>query len=223
MGKEQKSLINLTHWNMAPDFTGDEITALVLGEDPTLSDFKKNKGGPLYRKLEKCYNALQRWHDLDDSAPFNWQEIGVSCKDEMLHNIDVEERLSHFDSDDADNRSKWLASEEHSGFAAQRFARAEVARWLSFCGIQSVYQFSGGKSAEEPLSTKERNTLLKMIVGMAIGGYKYGPKSKNNGPAIEEIREDLDAEGIPLSDDTIRNYLKEAVETVLNGKKVDQK
>ncbi len=164
--------------------------------------------------------AIKCW--ADDHAPLKWHEIGVANKNELLHSVGMEDGLSHFDPDDADNRSRWLASDEYSGFATQRFSRAEVARWLTACGIPSVFQFIGGKPKQESLSTKERNTLLKMIVGMAIRAYKYEPKSKNNGVAIEEIRQDLEEKGIPLSDDTIRNYLKEAVETVLDGKKVDQ-
>lgn len=214
MGKEQNLLVNLTHWTMASDFTGNEITALVMGEDPTLSDFSKNRGGPLYRKLENSYNALRRWHDLDDRAPLKWQEIGVASEDEMLHSINVEKRLSHFDPDDAYNRSKWLASDEHSGFATQRFSRTEVARWLTACTIQSAYKFIGGKSTDESLSTKERNTLLKVIVGMAIKGYAYDPASAKN-DAPKEIETDIAKLGISVTDDTIRKYLKEAVETIL--------
>ena len=214
MGKEQNSLVSLTHWNMAPDFTGDEITALVLGEDPSHSIFIKNRDGPLYRKLKVSYNASRRWHDLDERAPLKWHELGVASEDELLHSVAVEEGLSHFDPDDAYNRSKWLASDEHSGFATQRFARAEVARWLTACGIQSAYKFISGKPTEEPLSTKERNTLLKMVVAMAIKGYSYDPASAKS-EAAKEIETDIDALGMSVSDDTIRKYLKEAVATVL--------
>jgi hypothetical protein len=217
MGKEQKSLVSLINWNLAPDFSGDEITALVLGEAPTLSNYTNNRGLPLYRKLENSYNAFRRWHDLDGRVPVKWQEIGVSSKDEMLYSIDVEERLSHFDPDDADNRSKWLASDEHSGFASQRFTRTEVARWLTACGIQSVYKFIGGQSTDESLSTKERNTLLKIIVGMAIKGYAYDPASAKN-DAPKEIESDIAKLGMSVTDDTIRKYLKEAVEMILQKK-----
>jgi hypothetical protein len=219
MAKPQNSMANLEHWNVVSDFTGGEVTALVLGNDPSNANCPVSEGTPLYRKLDIAYNASRRWHALDDSALVLWEEIGVSRKEELLQSIGVGQALLHFDPDDSENLARWLASDEHSGFSTQRFARAEVARWLTVCEIPSVYKFTDSKfSKAESLSQKERHTMLKLIVAMAIRGYKYDPDSTNNGKAIGEIQEDLDIKGIPLSDDTIRNYLKEAVATVLPGK-----
>jgi hypothetical protein len=51
--------------------------------------------------------------------------------------------------------------------------------------------------------------MLKAIFGMAVRGYAYNPSDKRS-KAVGEIVSDLELEGIPLSDDTIRRYLKEA-------------
>jgi hypothetical protein len=69
-------------------------------------------------------------------------------------------------------------------------------------------------SAEKSLSTRERDTLLKLVVGMAIKGYTFDPKAgRSNVPA--EIASDLEKLGIGLSDDTVRKWLKEASNSVL--------
>lgn len=69
---------------------------------------------------------------------------------------------------------------------------------------------------ESALSTTERNTLLKLTVGMAIKGYGYDPRaSKSASP--KEISDDLAELGIGVSDDTVRKYLRRAAETVLPG------
>jgi hypothetical protein len=34
--------------------------------------------------------------------------------------------------------------------------------------------------SEKPLGTKERDSLLKLVIGMAIGGYRYDPKAKRS-------------------------------------------
>lgn len=67
---------------------------------------------------------------------------------------------------------------------------------------------------DKPLSTTERSSLLKLVIGMAIRGYGYDPKAKKN-KATNEIAVDLEHLEIHLSDDTIRSYLREAAETVL--------
>jgi hypothetical protein len=58
------------------------------------------------------------------------------------------------------------------------------------------------------LSTRERDTLLKMVIGLAIGGYRYDPKLARS-PVIPEIANDLDKAGVRVSDDTVRKYLRE--------------
>ena len=64
-------------------------------------------------------------------------------------------------------------------------------------------------SMEKSLSTKERETALKLIIGMAVAGYKYDPKAPRNS-ATTEITADLEKLGLGLDQDTVRNWLKEA-------------
>ncbi len=37
---------------------------------------------------------------------------------------------------------------------------------------------SKGLESKKPLHTKERETLLKLVIGMAVSGYSYDPQSK---------------------------------------------
>ncbi|MEY8689642.1 MAG: hypothetical protein AB9M53_07165 [Leptothrix sp. (in: b-proteobacteria)] len=68
------------------------------------------------------------------------------------------------------------------------------------------------------IGTREKDTLLKLVIGMALAAYKYDPSSgKSHVPA--EIASDLQGLGIPMTDDTVRKWLKEARDTVLQGKK----
>jgi hypothetical protein len=62
------------------------------------------------------------------------------------------------------------------------------------------------------LSTKERTTALKLILGMAMGGYAYNPKRR--GPAVSDILSDLERRGLAVSEQTIRDWLNEALEEV---------
>lgn len=62
---------------------------------------------------------------------------------------------------------------------------------------------------EKPQSTRERIGMLKVIYAMAIRGYGIDPAAKRS-KLVPEIAGDLAREGLSLSDDTIRRYIKEA-------------
>jgi hypothetical protein len=63
--------------------------------------------------------------------------------------------------------------------------------------------------SDRPLGARERESLLRLIVGMAIKGYAYNPKAAKN-TATKEIADDLRLLGLALDEDTIRKYLSEA-------------
>lgn len=67
------------------------------------------------------------------------------------------------------------------------------------------------KPKANELKTREKETLLKMIGGMAMKGYGYDPKAAKN-QAVTEIADDLAGLGVPLDADTVRKWLKQAVE-----------
>lgn len=110
------------------------------------------------------------------------------------------------------------------------FEPAAATRWAK--GKFSAFPFSasdfdGGELAVErkmnvpasrdDLGTRERDTLLKLVIGMAVEGYRYSPGAvRNEAPA--EIASDLAKHGLSITDDTVRKWLKEAAEKVLPNK-----
>lgn len=67
------------------------------------------------------------------------------------------------------------------------------------------------KAAAKPPGAKERNTFLKLVLGMAVMGYGYASQAARSKTA-KDIAGDLEELGIPLDEDTIRSKLKEAVD-----------
>lgn len=61
------------------------------------------------------------------------------------------------------------------------------------------------------IQSRERSTLYKLLIGMAIDGYGYNPDAAKS-PFPKELEGVLDRLGISVSDDTIRKKLKEASE-----------
>ena len=74
---------------------------------------------------------------------------------------------------------------------------------------------------EKGLATRERESLLKMLIGMALKGYAYDPNLPRN-TATAEIAEDLNSIGIGLDPDTVRKWLKEAADLLPRDDRTDQ-
>ena len=66
---------------------------------------------------------------------------------------------------------------------------------------------------EKPLSTREKHSLFKLVIGMAMMGYKYDPTAKKN-VAVADICDDLKKLEIRLDNDTVKKWLDEAAKTV---------
>lgn len=62
---------------------------------------------------------------------------------------------------------------------------------------------------QRPIKTRERDTLLKLIIGMAVEQYGFDPKSKRN-EATGNIQSDLESCGLSMDADTILKKLREA-------------
>ena len=93
-----------------------------------------------------------------------------------------------------------------------------VIRTYEILALQSRLD---GKALDKPLANNERNTLLKLVIGMAIKGYNYDPAaSKSTTP--KEIADDLAGLGMTITDDTVRKYLKQSADTVLPKKQRQQ-
>ncbi|KQU01603.1 hypothetical protein ASG68_07625 [Rhizobium sp. Leaf453] len=71
------------------------------------------------------------------------------------------------------------------------------------------FQTESNGRPDKVFGSRERESLLKLAIGMAMGGYGYNPKSAKNA-ATSEIETDLATRGISLDADTIRKYLNEA-------------
>ena len=78
--------------------------------------------------------------------------------------------------------------------------------------LQAELQGERAKSAATlpvPISERERESLLKLVIGMAKGGYGYDPKAPRSTTA-KDVASDLLLNGVPLSEDTVRKYMREA-------------
>jgi hypothetical protein len=78
----------------------------------------------------------------------------------------------------------------------------------NLCDLEMKHPHQQSGEQETALSGKGRQTALKLIIGMAIGGYGYDPK-KSRSSVVPEIVDDLLKQGIHLTDETVRHWLHE--------------
>ncbi|MBI1301935.1 MAG: hypothetical protein GC137_09810 [Alphaproteobacteria bacterium] len=69
------------------------------------------------------------------------------------------------------------------------------------------------------LHPKEKETLLKIVLGLALTNYEFDPKSSRNSTA-REIADDLSLHDISVDEDTVRKWLKESIEFLPRDKDV---
>jgi hypothetical protein len=85
---------------------------------------------------------------------------------------------------------------------------------LGFTGTDlTVFEASllGMGKAEKPLNHKERQSLLTMLIAMAVDYYGYAP-SQNKSPTTSDIVQAVEKLGLSIDADTVRKWLKEAAE-----------
>ncbi|AWN44003.1 hypothetical protein DK389_30245 [Methylobacterium durans] len=121
------------------------------------------------------------------------------------------------------NRLSQALRARDMGHLGDRNVPTDFIRWakslsLSFAPevAQAVINNSKTKkianqSSEDGLNPKVRQTLLKLVLGMAAAYHGYNPK-KPCGSVPGEIKRELDRVGIKLDVDTIRKWLAEAAD-----------
>ena len=131
---------------------------------------------------------------VQDSEGVSWK-IMEHFDDESLKHIDPEKKLKAYDV------GKYFPSGEWPEISELGFTKSDLE------AFENSLQPKEGKQ----VSTRERQTLYKMIIGMAKDGYGYDPAASRS-PFPKELEGILDRLGISVSDDTLREKLKEASE-----------
>ncbi len=68
-------------------------------------------------------------------------------------------------------------------------------------------------SSSKGLSSQERQTLLKLIAGMASEQYRFDPHQQRS-EAIKNIQDDLERVGLPMDAKTVRKWVRQAAELI---------
>lgn len=184
------------YWAKMPNWSNQEAAALFLGCNPDklAASFERSYGEasrvarPYESLLELAERSVEtRWTDL---SPREWIEWAKSRDIPIPTPLDA-------------------AVARYEGLAAP----GKSAESTRIADLESELATLKALLAEMPkaIGTRERDSMLKLIIGMAVAGYTYDPKA-NRGSAVPDIVADLAKHGVALSDETVRQYLKKAAE-----------
>lgn len=219
------------HWSRASHWSLDEAIALSFGKAPEVVKWKflepLRSQSPFafqYGRLLDLAERAKAWEKLFDPVL-----PGIFIAWARENEIQFPQELEDAVRARGNNVASWKTHYDEMKrmydelLVAARKARSdaeEVVRQISAQRDDALHrlQLAEQKAASSdldvvarPFSTRERDSLLKLIIGMAAGWYGYDPSAKKS-DKVSEIAADLERAGVALDVDTVRKWLKAAAE-----------
>lgn len=104
----------------------------------------------------------------------------------------------------------WKSLYETASAALKAQEAATTSAMETVALLQEELAKTRGAIAQS-LGTRERESLLKLVIGMAKQGYSYDPAALRS-DRVPEIVDDLERCGVAMSADTVRKYLRQGAE-----------
>jgi hypothetical protein len=200
---------NYRFWARAKVWTKEECLALALGAEPIyeapddpLRSYRADHRSGDQREYEermdrmavlivRHFGHLPHGATITPTVFLHWlKELELWIPDGMA------EAVERFDGSAVDWKVRAETAERSLDEVHTRLAGLEAQRLTG---------------ADAPVATRERESLLKLVIGMAIGGYGFDPKASRS-PIPAQIASDLQTGGLSITDDTVRKYLREGAE-----------
>lgn len=94
--------------------------------------------------------------------------------------------------------------------ASKIISRELFDKHWNICKLPRGNKFSKKKVEDNNLSLKERNSLLKLVIAMAMKKYGYNPSKRTSATSL--IKNALSEIGLSLDEETILKFLREGAE-----------
>ncbi len=196
----------MAHWKL------DEAIALSFGKNPEIVYWKRLEKilaytSPFVQKYSKIRELVIRAKIAgklsDPILPQQFINWAISNQISFPKNLYEKVRAKWTNFVDWEKMYKDL-SEENKRLT-------DLAESATDALMNKIGKITSDKSYTRSLQTRERQTLHKMIIGMAKDAYGYDSNASRS-PFPKELEGILDGLGVSVSDDTIRDKLKEAAE-----------
>lgn len=218
---------DFNHWSKAAHWTLDEAIALSFGRAPEVVTWQKvmpclniSAFAKQYQRRRDLALRAVAWQQLFDPVLpgifLAWAEridepvppkLVAAVKARGIQIADWKKLYDDLLASREENHKKWM--EICNGQTALIEELKRRIDDLENC--PATTEDAATTASEKSLSTRERDSLLKLIIGMAMCGYAYDPEQKRN-DKLAEIVGDLERAGVSLDADTVRKWLREAAE-----------
>lgn len=204
------------HWGKVAFWTIDEAVALSFGKDPDHvswssvgDDIDKHDFPKTYRKR---YDLVQRAADArscqisEKPSPREFMEwariVSMELPDELVSAVgDFVDWRAAFEELQAKTTGQTESHKRQiNALAKERGALADQLK-----------DWDDVNSRAQSPQTKEIESMLKLIIGMAVSSYGFVPNDKR-GLATSKIKSALTRAGVSLDDQTILKFLRQASE-----------
>ncbi|MFD0465027.1 hypothetical protein ACFQY9_27515 [Microvirga aerilata] len=189
---------DFNHWTRLDRWNADEAAALMLGRDPVT--VAKRQAAFRSNRFKK---ELNKYKDLIERAQQVRALAEMMTPSELMHWARGRNHPFPTDLEAAIQGSPahYRASLDANALGAQIAVLTDENKRLA----QDLRR--------EKLRDDGRESLLKLIIGLAVGGYKYVPDVKYN-KALEKIKTSLELLGLEIDEKTIRKCLSMASKTL---------
>ena len=154
-------------------------------------------------RLDYRHWGLMSYWSLDDAAALLLKVDPVAVHDNQFREAAIFERFTKLQTLALRSFEMDELKERNSPTAILVWAHRKRIR------IPRALRNAVDLTAEKlELGNRERNTLLKLVIGMAAKGYAYNPAAAKSS-SIAKIESDLLLIGLPLGRETIRSHLQE--------------
>jgi hypothetical protein len=222
---QARAVADKNHWSRAAFWSLDEATALSLGREPKLVKWENvqeyTQASPFAHKYERLRDLIlraQQARQLTDPTPPGFY-IAWARRNDVDFPADLEAAVVARGRQIGDWKSKYdeLSSvydallSQLDKLLQQVQIDQEIKRNLQERTAQLEATLNAAPKPDFGLHGKERESVLRLIIGMAVAGYGYDPRATRS-KEVSEIASDLTRAGVPLTDDTVRKWLKAAAE-----------
>lgn len=162
--------------------------------------------------VEELGTQIADWKTLHDGAIAQVESLRTQLSEaHTAHMATLNEHSEYISKTRADQNDLANSYKEIISARDERISVLQQRAESLSLRVSELEASPGKPTPEKSLTTRERDSLLKLVVGMAIKGYNFDPNAGRS-PTTKEIAGDLALVGLPLDEDTVRKYLAEARE-----------
>ena len=218
---------DVTHWSKATYWTLEEAISLLFGKAPEVVTWKGVKeycgspqcpGSPFAVKYGRVRDLVLRakaWKQLSDpvlpSIFLAWaRRMEIEVPGELIEQVE-KHGIVIADWKDLYDKLK----EQFDKVVGDRDKIASICKIVieERDELKHTLEATQSTASDAPLGESERDSLLKMVLGMAMAAYDYKPGANRNTATGEKqgsVSVDLQRMGLTLDADTVRKFTKEA-------------